>query len=123
MTREIVNQVSLPVTVKTRLGWDDDTIKIVEVALRLQDTGIKALTIHGRTRQQMYKGSANWNYIKEVKDHPDIEIPICTYTNTPMTFYFQIAFPDDHIWSGLSLAVFAATNFEEQGHYIPESLG
>lgn len=76
MTREIVNQVSLPVTVKTRLGWDDDTIKIVEVALRLQDTGIKALTIHGRTREQMYKGSANWNYIKEVKEHPDIEIPI-----------------------------------------------
>ncbi len=76
MTREIVNQVSLPVTVKTRLGWDDKTIKIVEVALRLQDTGIKALTIHGRTRQQMYKGSANWNFIQEVKEHQDIEIPI-----------------------------------------------
>jgi nifR3 family TIM-barrel protein len=76
MTREIVNQVSLPVTVKTRLGWDDKTIKIVEVALRLQDAGIKALTIHGRTRQQMYKGSANWNFIREVKNHPDIEIPI-----------------------------------------------
>lgn len=76
MTREIVNQVSLPVTVKTRLGWDDKTIKIVEVALRLQDAGIKALTIHGRTRQQMYKGSANWNFIREVKEHPDIEIPI-----------------------------------------------
>lgn len=76
MTREIVNQVSLPVTVKTRLGWDDSTIKIVEVALRLQDAGIKALTIHGRTRQQMYKGSANWDFIREVKNHPDIEIPI-----------------------------------------------
>lgn len=76
MTREIVNQVSLPVTVKTRLGWDDKTIKIQEVALRLQDAGIKALTIHGRTRQQMYKGTANWNYIREVKNHPDIEIPI-----------------------------------------------
>jgi len=76
MTREIVNQVSLPVTVKTRLGWDENTIKIVEVALRLQDAGIKALTIHGRTRQQMYKGSANWNFIREVKNHPDIEIPI-----------------------------------------------
>jgi tRNA-dihydrouridine synthase B len=76
MTREIVNQVSLPVTVKTRLGWDDKSIRIQEVALRLQDAGIKALTIHGRTRQQMYKGAANWNFIKEVKNHPDIEIPI-----------------------------------------------
>ena len=76
MTREIVKQVSLPVTVKTRLGWDDKTIKIVEVALRLQDAGIKALTIHGRTRQQMYKGVANWEHIREVKEHPDIEIPI-----------------------------------------------
>ncbi|MCK5105349.1 MAG: tRNA dihydrouridine synthase DusB [Cyclobacteriaceae bacterium] len=76
MTREIVNQVSLPVTVKTRLGWDDKTIKIVEVALRLQDAGIKALAIHGRTRQQMYKGFANWDFIREVKEHPDIEIPI-----------------------------------------------
>ena len=63
-------------TVKTRLGWDDKSIKIVEVALRLQDAGIKALTIHGRTRQQMYKGVANWNFIREVKEHPDIEIPI-----------------------------------------------
>lgn len=76
MTREIVKQVSLPVTVKTRLGWDDNSIKITEVALRLQDAGIKALTIHGRTRQQMYKGTANWDYIKKVKEHPDIEIPI-----------------------------------------------
>ncbi len=76
MTREIVNQVSLPVTVKTRLGWDDKTIRIREVALRLQDAGIKALTIHGRTRQQMYKGVANWDFIREVKAHPDIEIPI-----------------------------------------------
>lgn len=76
MTREIVNQVELPVTVKTRLGWDDKSIRIVEVALRLQDAGIKALTIHGRTRQQMYKGVADWNPIADVKAHPDIEIPI-----------------------------------------------
>jgi len=76
MTREIVNQVDLPVTVKTRLGWDENTIQIVEVALRLQDAGIKALTIHGRTRKQMYKGEADWNPIAEVKNHPDIEIPI-----------------------------------------------
>lgn len=76
MTREIVNQVQLPVTVKTRLGWDTETIQIVEVALRLQDAGIKALSIHGRTRVQMYKGEADWSPIAEVKAHPDIEIPI-----------------------------------------------
>lgn len=76
MTAEIVKQVNLPVTVKTRLGWDDSTIKIVEVAKRLQDVGIKALTIHGRTRKQMYKGEADWTKIAEVKNHPDIHIPI-----------------------------------------------
>ena len=76
MTKEIVDRVSLPVTVKTRLGWDDNTIKILEVAQRLQDVGIKALTIHGRTRKQMYKGEADWDPIAEVKNHPDIHIPI-----------------------------------------------
>ena len=76
MTKEIVDSVSLPVTVKTRLGWDENSIKIVEVAKRLQDVGIQALTIHGRTRKQMYKGVANWDYIAEVKNHPDIHIPI-----------------------------------------------
>lgn len=76
MTAEIVKQVNLPVTVKTRLGWDEKTIKIVEVAKRLQDVGIQALTIHGRTRKQMYKGEADWTKIAEVKNHPDIHIPI-----------------------------------------------
>ena len=76
MTAEIVKRVHLPVTVKTRLGWDENTIKIVEVAQRLQDVGIKALSIHGRTRKQMYKGEANWDPIAEVKNHPDIHIPI-----------------------------------------------
>jgi len=76
MTKEIVNAVDLPVTVKTRLGWDEKNIKILEVAKRLQDVGIKALTIHGRTRKQMYKGEANWDPISEVKNHPDIHIPI-----------------------------------------------
>ncbi len=76
LTREIVQATSLPVTVKTRLGWDEKTIRIVEVALRLQDAGIKALSIHGRTRQQMYKGEADWTLIQEVAAHPDIEIPI-----------------------------------------------
>jgi nifR3 family TIM-barrel protein len=76
MTEEIVKRVKKPVTVKTRLGWDDNSIKIVEVAQRLQDVGIKALTIHGRTRKQMYKGTADWSYIAEVKNHQDIHIPI-----------------------------------------------
>ncbi|MGL1886595.1 MAG: tRNA dihydrouridine synthase DusB [Reichenbachiella sp.] len=76
MTAEIVKRVDKPVTVKTRLGWDQDTIKIVEVAKRLQDVGIQALSIHGRTRQQMYKGEADWSYIKQVKEQEDIHIPI-----------------------------------------------
>jgi tRNA-dihydrouridine synthase B len=76
MTAEIVKQVNKPVTVKTRLGWDHSTIKIREVAKRLQDVGIQALSIHGRTRQQMYKGEADWSYIAEVKNDPSIHIPI-----------------------------------------------
>ena len=76
MTKEIVKQVKIPVTVKTRLGWDDKSIKIVEVAERLQDVGIQALTIHGRTRKQMYKGEANWEYIADVKNNSRINIPI-----------------------------------------------
>lgn len=76
MTREIVDRVRLPVTVKTRLGWDEKSIRIVEAAKRLQDVGIQALTIHGRTRKQMYKGEADWRLIAEVKNHQDIHIPI-----------------------------------------------
>jgi len=76
MTKEIVDRVKKPVTVKTRLGWDENTIKIIEVAKRLQDVGVQALTIHGRTRVQMYKGVANWEPIAEVKNHPDIQMPI-----------------------------------------------
>ncbi len=76
MTSEIVKRCTLPVTVKTRLGWDRENIKIMEVAQRLQDVGIQALTIHGRTRQQMYKGEADWSYIAEVKNSANIHIPI-----------------------------------------------
>lgn len=76
MTEAIVKAVRLPVTVKTRLGWDDDTKNIVEVAERLQDTGIKAITIHGRTRAQLYKGSADWTLIGEVKKNPRMKIPV-----------------------------------------------
>jgi nifR3 family TIM-barrel protein len=76
LTKAVVNSTSLPVTVKTRLGWDDATINIGEVAERLQDIGIKALAIHGRTRCQLYKGSANWDPIAAVKANPRITIPI-----------------------------------------------
>ena len=76
MTRRIVEAVKLPVTVKTRLGWDDDTKNIEEIALRLQDVGIEALTIHGRTRAQMYRGEADWTLIGAVKNNPNIHIPI-----------------------------------------------
>jgi tRNA-dihydrouridine synthase B len=76
MTEEIVKATHLPVTVKTRLGWDDNTKNITEVAERLQDIGIQALTVHGRTRVQMYKGSADWTLIGEIKNNPRIRIPI-----------------------------------------------
>ena len=76
MTEEIVKCTHLPVTVKTRLGWDDNTKNVVEVAERLQDIGIKALTIHGRTRVQMYKGAADWSLIAKIKENPRMNIPV-----------------------------------------------
>ena len=76
ITRSVVDAVKLPVTVKTRLGWDDDSKIIVELAERLQDAGIEALTIHGRTRAQMYKGQADWTLIGKVKSNPRMRIPI-----------------------------------------------
>ncbi|MDL2256957.1 tRNA dihydrouridine synthase DusB [Bacteroidales bacterium OttesenSCG-928-I14] len=76
ITREVVKAVKLPVTVKTRLGWDVDNQIIVELAEQLQDTGIAALTIHGRTRSQMYTGEADWTLIGEVKNNPRMQIPI-----------------------------------------------
>jgi tRNA-dihydrouridine synthase B len=76
LTAAVVKSTSLPVTVKTRLGWDDEHRNIEEVAERLQDVGIKALAIHGRTRSQMYKGHADWELIGKVKNNPRITIPI-----------------------------------------------
>jgi tRNA-dihydrouridine synthase B len=76
MTKAIVDAVKLPVTVKTRTGWDDDSRNILEVAERLQDAGISALTIHGRTRAQLYKGQADWRLIGEVKNNPRMKIPV-----------------------------------------------
>jgi len=76
MTAEIVKAVNIPVTVKTRLGWDQNTIRIVEVAERLQDVGIQAISIHARTRAQMYKGEADWSYLNLVKANPRLYIPV-----------------------------------------------
>lgn len=76
LTKAVVNSVKIPVTVKTRLGWDHTSKNIEEVAERLQDVGIKALSIHGRTRAQMYKGEADWSLIAKVKNNPRIQIPI-----------------------------------------------
>jgi len=76
LTSACIRSTKLPVTVKTRLGWDNDTKNIEEVAERLQDIGVKALTIHGRTRQQLYKGEADWTLIAKVKNNPRIHIPI-----------------------------------------------
>ena len=76
MTAEIVKSTNIPVTVKTRLGWDEKTKYIVEVSERLQDVGIKAISIHGRTRKQMYKGEANWELIRKVKENQRMKIPV-----------------------------------------------
>jgi nifR3 family TIM-barrel protein len=76
LTKAVINSTNLPVTVKTRLGWDDQSINIEEVAERLQDIGVKAISIHGRTRCQLYKGTADWSYIARVKNNPRMHIPI-----------------------------------------------
>jgi tRNA-dihydrouridine synthase B len=76
LANAVVKSTKLPVTVKTRLGWDNDSIMIEEVAERLQDVGVKAISIHGRTRKQMYKGEADWSYIAKVKENPRMHIPV-----------------------------------------------
>lgn len=76
LTEAMVKHTDLPVTVKTRLGWDEDSIRIVEVAERLQDVGIQSIAIHGRTRRQKYKGKANWELLAEVKNNPRLHIPV-----------------------------------------------
>ena len=76
LTAEMVKRTHLPVTVKTRLGWDHDSIQIVEVAERLQDVGAKAISVHGRTRAQMYKGDADWTQIAAVKNNSRMHIPV-----------------------------------------------
>jgi nifR3 family TIM-barrel protein len=76
LTKAVIKSTTVPVTVKTRLGWDFDSINIIEVAERLQDVGVQALAIHGRTRSQLYKGEADWSWIEKVKNNPRIHIPI-----------------------------------------------
>jgi len=76
MTKAVVDATNLPVTVKTRLGWDEQHIQILDITRRLQDVGIAAITIHGRTKAQMYRGKANWEKIAEVKNDPDVTIPV-----------------------------------------------
>lgn len=76
MTEAVVRSTRLPVTVKTRLGWDEDHKNILEITRRLQDTGIEAITVHGRTRSQFYSGEADWTWIAKVKNHPDIVLPV-----------------------------------------------
>ena len=76
MTKEIVKSTHIPVTVKTRIGWDEKDKNIVEIAEKLQDTGIQAITIHGRTRAQLYRGTTDWNQIGEVKNNPRMKIPV-----------------------------------------------
>jgi tRNA-dihydrouridine synthase B len=76
ITEAVVKTTNIPVTVKTRLGWDKESINIVEIAEKLQDVGIKAITIHGRTRTQLYKGNADWSYICKVKNNPRMKIPV-----------------------------------------------
>ena len=76
LTKAVIKSTSIPVTVKTRLGWDFDSINIIEVAERLQDVGVQALSIHGRTRSQLYKGEADWSWIEKVKNNSRMHIPI-----------------------------------------------
>lgn len=76
MTKEIIDTVKIPVTVKTRLGWDEKNINVMEAILRLQDIGVPAVTIHARTRVQMYKGEADWTWLKKIKENPEIKIPV-----------------------------------------------
>jgi tRNA-dihydrouridine synthase B len=105
MTKAIVDATSLPVTVKTRLGWDDDSKNIPEIAEMLQDIGIEALTIHGRTRAQLYKGQADWTLIGEVKGNPKINIPIIgngdvTSPESAKLMFDQYGSRWHHDWTG-----------------------
>jgi tRNA-dihydrouridine synthase B len=103
ITRAMVRSTHLPVTVKTRLGWDEDHKEIVDIALRLQDEGIRAITIHGRTRAQMYRGKADWTLIGRVKEHPGIQIPVIgngDVTSGPIAVEMQKRYGVDGVMIG-----------------------
>ena len=120
LTEAMVKHTKLPVTVKTRLGWDHDSIKIVEVAERLQDVGCAAISIHGRTRAQMYKGDADWKPIAEVKNNPRMHIPVFGNgdVNTPER---AVEMRDDYGLDGAMIGRASIGNpwfFDEVKHYI-----
>ncbi len=123
LTKIIVESTSLPVTVKTRLGWDDQPIRIEEVAERLQDVGIKALSIHGRTRKQMYKGEADWTRIASVKKNPRVHIPI--FGNGDITSPQKaVEYKEKYGVDGIMIGRAAIGNpwiFREIKHYVKTS--
>jgi nifR3 family TIM-barrel protein len=124
MTRQIVNATSLPVTVKTRLGWDDDSKHIVEVAERLQDVGIEAISIHGRTRKQMYKGEADWTLIHAVKNNPRIKIPVFgngDVTSPEKAVEYKLKYGVDGIMIGRA-AIGYPWIFNEIKHFVKTGL-
>ncbi|MBS1558054.1 MAG: tRNA dihydrouridine synthase DusB [Bacteroidetes bacterium] len=120
MTEEVVKATPLPVTVKTRLGWDEKTKNIVEVAERLQDIGIQALTVHGRTRVQMYKGEADWELIGKIKENPRMRIPVFGNgdINTPeKTVEYKNRYGVDGVMIGRA-AIGYPWVFREIKHYL-----
>ena len=120
ITEKVVKAVNKPVSVKTRLGWDDDSKIIVPLAEKLQDCGIVALTIHGRTRSQMYKGSADWSLIREVKNNPNMHIPIIGNGDVTSPEITKQRFDDtgvDAIMIGRG-SIGAPWIFEEIKHYM-----
>jgi nifR3 family TIM-barrel protein len=120
MTKAIVDCTHLPVTVKTRLGWDNDTKNVTTVAERLQDIGIEALTIHGRTRVQMYKGEADWTLIGEIKNNPNIKIPVFgngDITTPEKAFEYKNRYNVDGIMMGRA-SIGYPWIFREVKHYL-----
>ena len=128
MTKAVVDSTHLPVTVKTRLGWDDNTRNVYEVAERLQDIGIQALTIHGRTRAQMYKGEADWDLIREIKRNPRINIPIFgngDVTSIEKAANWRMEYEIDGIMIGRAAIGYPwifreIKHFFQTGEYLPE---
>lgn len=120
MAGTVVDATSLPVTVKTRLGWDDETIRIREVALMLQEVGVKALTVHARTRSQKYKGEARWEYFKYLKDTPGLEIPIIANGDITTPEHAKYLFDEAGV-DGVMIGRAAVGNpwiFQQVRHYL-----